>query len=535
MTKKWLLPIVVALIPVIPLLYLYNQNAKFLNLAQVWIACGILAFLTVSLFFFFRAVLRSRTASFVTCLTMVILLFVCNGIYKLLVPDYARMVYLLPIPLGYIAGFLYNRLFHNKEFSNLPVLAAVVAGVMLVFNIFPILMRATRVETPLEIKYKTNYVVDQTTQTPNVYWILCDGMLGFDAMETYYGDKQESLTEALAERGFAIDQSAKFESGHWTRIAVPALMCPDYYDAYLSDIVSDHDQAVALREKTGTGLDNARKYNETIEAFRAKGYCTAAISVEGPYFYPTTDFYYYIKARYLTPPDYRTVPRLVENMHAIDVRFLESRLYAYQLGEILLGGLPGILYDKMHPRSNIVELKLKTAFDGASDVLLGAGNGKINTALVTSLYDTLYSPDLSSPKLVIAHDFLAHVPFDMDENGYQVADAENILSYHGQHTYAAKVLINLVDLILEADEGAVIVLQADHGLHSMTQEQITEAFGVDAVQDIWNSVFSAVRVPKQYQNGEEQYYLTNPLNISRYLVNSFVGRNYDYLEGSNEP
>ena len=40
---------------------------------------------------------------------------------------------------------------------------------------------------------------------------------------------------------------------------------------------------------------------------------------------------------------------------------------------------------------------------------------------------------------------------------------------------------------------------------------------------------NAVYIPEKYQNGDEKY-LSNPLNISRYLVNNFVGDNYTYLE-----
>ena len=74
-------------------------------------------------------------------------------------------------------------------------------------------------------------------------------------------------------------------------------------------------------------------------------------------------------------------------------------------------------------------------------------------------------------------------------------------------------------------------LQADHGLHGCKEIALKEAFGEDAVAaELWNQVFSAIRVPDQYKNGEEHYAYENPLNISRYLVNSFVGRNYKYLE-----
>ena len=87
----------------------------------------------------------------------------------------------------------------------------------------------------------------------------------------------------------------------------------------------------------------------------------------------------------------------------------------------------------------------------------------------------------------------------------------------------------MIDLILEADPDAVIVLQADHGLHMYTAEQIERVLGAGSATNIWNSVFSAIRVPAQYQTSDEQYALANPLNISRYIVNRFVGENYSYL------
>jgi hypothetical protein len=80
------------------------------------------------------------------------------------------------------------------------------------------------------------------------------------------------------------------------------------------------------------------------------------------------------------------------------------------------------------------------------------------------------------------------------------------------------------------EQTAVIVLQGDHGLHGNSEAEITDTFGKDAVAPIWNQVMSALRVPEKYQNGDETYALENPLNMSRYLVNAFVGRNYRYIE-----
>ncbi len=531
-SKKRTLLIDCIIMPVIPLLFLYNQNMKFLSLSQILIACIVLAIITAALFLLFRSLLHSDTAAFFACLTAVVLLFVLSNVYNRIVLNNARIIFLLPIPIAFIVGYLYTKLFKKKELQQLPLLASVALAVMLLLNILPLISQGTQSETTSQIKYKTTFTRDDATPSPNVYWFLCDGMLGFDAMEQYFGDHQEKLTEELTRRGFGINTSATFEAGHWTRIAIPALMCPDYFDAYLSDVLKSSEKAVGMRERTDLGLDNARAYNETISAFRSKGYTSTVISLNGPYFYPTTDFFYYIDARFQTPKDYVTVPKLVANIQHENEPYDDARLYAYQLGEIFLGGIPGLLYDKLFPSSNLVEKDLETDFSGASDILLGGNYGKINTALVTSLYDSLHSTAIDVPKLVIVHNFLAHFPFDMDESGNVVENSDDIWSYPGQHTYAGKVLINLIDLILEADPDAVIVLQADHGLHMMSSQQITDAFGSEAVVDIWNSVFSAVRIPEKFQRGDEQAIFSNPLNISRYIVNRFVGKNYSYLPDS---
>ena len=530
--KKRLLMADAAVIPMIPLLFLCNQNAKFLRFSQVAIVCLCLGAISIGLFLLYRFIFQSSTVSFIAILFQTIVLYAVNGIYSSLKPELAWLIFLLPIPIGFIVGYLCRRWFKQKEQEMLPLLASVFLAVMLALNLLPLLKNMNSADLAGAVKYKQSFTVNAAAPAPNVYWFLCDGMLGFDAMEQYFGDKQAGLTQELQERGFDIDRGAAFEAGHWTRIALPALMCPDYYDTYLGKILKDHEKANALREKTGTGLDNARVYNETINAFQARGYTTATISIDGPYFYPTTDYFYYIDARFRSPKDYVSVPQLVHNLKSGEATYDESSLYAHQLGEIFLGGIPGIIYDKLFPNSDIVEEKLQTGFSSAEEVLLNSPSGKINTALVTSLYDAIHSPALDAPKFVIVHSFLAHYPFDQDENGNPQANYSSILSYPGQHAYAGKVLIHMIDLILEADPDAVIVLQADHGLHMYTAEQIERVLGAGSATNIWNSVFSAIRVPAQYQTSDEQYALANPLNISRYIVNRFVGENYSYLTDS---
>lgn len=179
----------------------------------------------------------------------------------------------------------------------------------------------------------------------------------------------------------------------------------------------------------------------------------------------------------------------------------------------------------------MISYQLTTKYSYTSDVLLGDKNHEVHFLLVDSLYDTLKSTFIIEPKFVTVHYLLPHAPFEFDEFGVKIDDTENILNYGGHHTYSAKVLMNLIDMVLTEDPNAVIILQADHGLHNQSSEQIIEAFGKsEAAIDIWNSVFSAIRVPEPYQNGQERYTMEDPRNISRYLINSFVGENYDYIE-----
>jgi hypothetical protein len=130
---------------------------------------------------------------------------------------------------------------------------------------------------------------------------------------------------------------------------------------------------------------------------------------------------------------------------------------------------------------------------------------------------------------LIAYMF-AHTNFNFLENGeLNPGDPLHISSYPGHHNFLTRVLTLFIDMILEHDPDAVIVLQADHGIHSQSEQLIMQGLGIpkENVADIWNGTMSAVRVPHQYGILNEPLH---PLNISRWLVNNFVGENYLYIE-----
>jgi hypothetical protein len=138
--------------------------------------------------------------------------------------------------------------------------------------------------------------------------------------------------------------------------------------------------------------------------------------------------------------------------------------------------------------------------------------------------------------------------FIYDENGniYRelLADPGDLNLYYPQHLYAIKQMMAQIDTILAYDPEAVIVVQADHGIHAIGPGSSTVDFDSDfmfargySLEDQLNlnlQVMSAVRIPPQYGELAEPL---DPLDISRYLVEHFIGGgNYEYLyyqEGGN--
>lgn len=96
------------------------------------------------------------------------------------------------------------------------------------------------------------------------------------------------------------------------------------------------------------------------------------------------------------------------------------------------------------------------------------------------------------------------------------------------YEYSNEVMFNMIDLILEHNPNAIIVIQADHGmhLHGTQRQLLAEGFTEEEVAHIQNSVLSAVRIPEQYGGLDEPL---DPRNITRELVNRFVGENYQLI------
>ena len=536
---KWLAPILCAIMPLIPLSYLYSRNAEYVSALQVVVVGAGLAVFWLFIFGVLRLIFKSRLSALAGCL-MALVFFVgmrsASGlsIFRVGLSGYDAVRFFLVCYLSaaFVAVLAVAFALRRRRGGQVYSFLLIFLGLMLAYNAVAAIRTGLVVERKDVAgdasRFKTQFAMSESAPSPNVYWFHCDGMLGFDAFEKYFGDDQAEFTQALAKRGFQINRSATVETTHSTKVAVPTLMCPYYYDNAMDEVLKDHETAAAkINTLSKYELQIARMQNETRLAFEGKGYLSQTFGNVNIWFPPVSN-------RVYTSDDKHAV--LLETSDEINERYLPI-IRADELVALLTGV----------PETTFLNLMLKLSERGwfqfgmrskelthtlTKEQLNELAKGKKllskSRLMLQAINDSTY---VEQRTFDIVFYWMAHFPFDLDENGNpNRGDSGDIHAYAGQHRYAADMLIVMLDQILARDPDAVIVLQGDHGLHGQSREQITAAFGEEAVLPIWNQVMSALRVPEKYKSGEESFALSNPLNMSRYLVNSFVGRNYAYVE-----
>jgi hypothetical protein len=370
------------------------------------------------------------------------------------------------------------------------------------------------------------FTVDTETPSPNIYWLFMDGMLGFEGMERLFGDSQDAFAAALAGQGFLINRNAQFEVFHVTARATAALMSPAWYDREFLPILNtvNLDDYNDKEQKLG-GINplEARRNNELLGAFRAKGYMVYSISETR--LYQHTVFNEMADVMFYENKLLRTVDRRVFYSY---IQFLSlNNLLAEALApwsplDGLIGkAVTGLLFAQRLNGEDVPRtVSDKTAIYGAE--YDGADQWYVDALLKTFTEAGL--------RFTIIHDEKAHNPFIRTEDGSRTAFDMNMDpdNYPAQHRYTAKIVLAYIALIIEHDPDELIVIQADHGLH---QPKSREAFlkkgrTEEEVRIMQNQVMSAVRIPEKWGTLNEPL---DPLDISRVLVNRYVGKNYSLV------
>ena len=337
---------------------------------------------------------------------------------------------------------------------------------------------------------KNTFEVDQSLPSPDIYWIHLDGMVSLSSFESFWGVCQNDVRYELRKRGFLINEEAYLRNAAGTKIALPMLLSPHIYDSYLGIHLMNIQEGIGIdvRDELLPILDDDEvnihvdiiMNNELFSALLWRGYMVHGVNT----FWNVLDKY--------TVKGYESgiVRRTWKSFAGSDFPFLIFQTTPLPLG-LLFDFFETVFVDPVYLNLNDVNHEAKFVwkyFDQTHSMLwyLFDPTYRGNTETRLDLYPVAFDSITAS-------------------------------------------MLESVDHILAQNPNAVIVLQSDHGLHRIATQQHLVEIGLpeETILELAHSVFSAVRIPEAYGG---LYKPVDPLNITRILINRFVGENYELLE-----
>ena len=490
--------------PSILLFDLYNRNRveNHIVFTHVLIVASVLAVIGVLLFW----VIKIISASTEGALLLSTVFWICFWLYELMLRIATRFISALSSTIFMIilgACFVILAVVirktappFNKIHAVFNVLAICIV-VLFVFNLYPgvrheLVLRNARAEMELaeegSFYMKRNFLVDPTLPTPNIYWLHVDGMMSLETVERFWGVPQEHVREELAKRGFLIYEDALLNAG-FTDASLTALLSPAFYDSFFGERLAQVEMelrtpsaAFLVDEMAQVGLtyaDNIVPYYELLVALIARGY---DVTIRGTS---------------------TRMPQSFEHLTG-EYNYVMSTWHRFLSGT---GDLPRLL-------SLTTPLSIPQTLERVAVHVRQTGYGES--------YEPL--PRFDWRPLLYTH--MAHV-WEHDP-AIEDVDPTAVHVYPLAYELMVERMLYYVDRAIEENPNAIIVLQSDHGFHSINTQNylLDQGHSLEQVVELINSVFSAVRIPPEYGGLETPI---APLNISRELVNRFVGENYTLL------
>jgi hypothetical protein len=563
--ERLLYLLAVILAPNIPLFFLYNKNAaQGILFSHCLIFGGVLAALSLFIYLLVStfALRRRRTLIVVTLFWAAFWFF--QPLHTLVAkgdaayPMWKTVLWALAVIAA--AGFILRRL---KMSPLATQTIAVMLCLLFVFNFGPGALAVAASEKqraenerndtrPYEIK--TEFNVDPDLPHPNIYWLHMDGMVGFDAVERYFGDPQTELKQALNDRGFLINESARLEGGS-TDIAVVSLMSPAFYDSYFVDefvrvaqfsrMQKHNSLQGAMAEKGFSLVDDIYPKIEALKAFFEAGYVNIGY---GAYMDRSENIDIW--------DDGKNITIGIQDIRIADMDFNKINDFKNLIvGASALTIAKSTLDAHFERTRPVGTTQPIPAYQEAVDYYV-TGDSDSDGGMIDVIRAMKYATNVESSHFFYFTNYIVHgivfgrtigettydepvgTTFSLDEDGNYydepLEDPLDLRLYHPQHKYGVQQMMAQVDVILENDPDAVIVIQADHGIHVYgrpgfvydPEEMARRGYDLEDQQNLQLQVISAVRIPPQYGTLTAPL---DPLDIARYLVNHYVGQNYDYL------
>ncbi len=500
--------------PSIVLFHYVSLNAvNFIILDCIRFA-AILALFSISVF-----LLLSYKGDRVLSLALLLLIWFLFWVYPYAKVNYPNQTVLLAL-VSVIFGTVGYCLFHIHFDKTIGITLIAVTCLLFLYNFGSAIYHTIHLLRMNEDRYQTksSFIVDDDSQRhPDVYWLHMDGMMGFSETGELFDDDQTELKDCLSDRGFVVNEKANLNIG-WTAFALPGLTSPSIYDNYMHDRLMDMSNINGAERKAALGDEAYSIYNiypklELFNAFLDNNYTV---------YYVVYDIG---RGMERVPTDY-----LFSNAYELGKKAgIAELLSKYSLLSVFEGSLSEII--NIHSGISNYEGRVDP---NTIPYVNSNSNFSFNSIehydwVSAAMFEQTVKKD--SPKLVYFQNLLPHFPFKYDENGIDHGGGViyDMRMYMPQQKYASKVMLGMTDEILESNQDAVIIIQADHGVHGLNSRAELEKQGYsnEEILAMNFSTISAVRIPEKYGSLTEPL---DPLDITRYLVNHFVGKgNYEYL------
>ena len=487
MSKKLLMTLKYFLLPLLVAIYFpllnYANNVELLNISSLLPLLGLSILVALGAYIVTSLIFRQQ--SYKTSLVTVIILILFNSygnFYNIVksqnIIDITH-VYFLPLFLlvGITIIFIVSRLKKDNP-NNIWRIFIIISVFLLAFNIIRIapaeirkLTRQNKVHSPVAVGE------DIKKDRPDIYFIIFDEFVGFEAMREYWENPDVDLMVSfLQENGFFVAE-----------------------ESYASNRLGDTLHQIAIRlnyEDYPVDSDKETLYeaivdNQVMRLLKENGYQTVTFDeTSGQFGYPARGSIY-------ADVNYEDDPRVDTYDKAI-VFDAFGRLVTDNSILSAISNFDSIAYAGLEEHKNMIFFTVNE---------LGNLQG-------------------DTPLFAYVHLLLPHSPFMFDENGHYI-DQEfhtNWDYYLGNYNFSMKMLQQIVDNILASygpEDQPVIILQSDHGARNSSSSTDVDSLLVDYPEEFKALILNAMYLPNCPDSPLTQD--MDPINTFPIIFNCYFG------------
>jgi hypothetical protein len=424
--KPGILPILLALIPT---LYHYSNNVEILTLISLF---RMLAFNTVLAIVIYLACLvftRFRTIKAANAAFVFLIFFNIYGLaYRYLFRlDIARIEHYTFLPLTLMVAIYAILFLTTLKESLLGIIwknLVLIVGVLVFFNLINIV--------PDELKrWKNDTAVasldphDEISidkNSPDIYYIILDEFSGFQAMRDYWNyDEVDDFADFLKNRGFFVAEASHGSGKDTLRELATRLNYREY-----------------PFETSKTTYFNEIADNQAIRYLNSLGYTTVVFD-ERNMAYPSSKS---IHADYV----YEYGSPIIPQNEVVAYGF-----YLDEFGELVFRNTMFYAFERQFKKNS--------------------PQADHHSNMIYFTVENIDNEQVPSPKFVLVHLLLPHLPFMFDRNGAILDSAHftNWNYYLETYIFTIRITEKIVDNILRNADPAnppVIILQSDHGVRN---------------------------------------------------------------------